>query len=68
MEHRLLDLVRAAVMPAVTLTGWGAVIYMLLMGQKETIPDWFQVAVVGNTAWWFASLRGNGHGTPPGGV
>ena len=61
MDQKLMSFVRAGVMPLVTLGGWGALIYMLILGIPATgIPDWFQVAVVSNSAWWFASTRHNG--------
>lgn len=51
-------------MPAVTIGGFGALVYMVLTGQAKEIPDWFQVLVAGTVGWWFASAK-NTNGTPP---
>lgn len=65
MGSKLLDLVRAGVMPIVTIGGFGTLAYMVLMGQGNQIPDWFQVLVAGTVGWWFASAK-NTNGPPPG--
>jgi hypothetical protein len=41
-------------MSQIALGGFAALVYMRFTGAQ--IPDWFQVAVVGNTACWFASV------------
>lgn len=55
MNSKLMEMVRAVVRPVVTLSGWGAIIFMLLDGQD--VPEWFQVVVVGLSTWWFASRQ-----------
>lgn len=63
MDSNLINRVRAGVMPFVTISGWCAIIYGVFIAEVS-IPDWFQVAVVGNTAWWFATTRGDGAKPP----
>ena len=61
----LMDFVRAVVTPAITLSGWGAVVYMVLNG--KAIPDAFWSAVGTSTAFWFATVRHAPPPAPPGG-
>ena len=58
MGNRLFEMVRAGVMPAVTIGGFASLVYMVLTGQSAEIPDWFQVLVAGTVGWWFASAKG----------
>ena len=63
--NNLMDFVRAVVTPAITLSGWGAIVYMVI--NAMSIPDAFWSTVGTSTAFWFATFRqGNGpHAGPP---
>ena len=55
MDNGLMALIRAVVRPLVTISGWGAVLGMVLT--QTPIPEWFQVSVIGLTTWWFATRK-----------
>lgn len=49
----IMELVRTAVRPVITLSGWASLVYMVIAEIK--IPEWYWTAVVGFTSFWFAS-------------
>ena len=60
--HRT-EFIRAVVRPIITLSGWGAVTWLVLDGK---IPaDGYLAIVSGLTAWWFATRTPQEPKPPP---
>lgn len=55
VNGKMMETVRAVVRPIVTISGWGTLIYLIVMG-KEINQEFF-IAVMGLTAWWFATRQ-----------